>query len=114
MLHSSFQDDYLKYGDEWLHSEQFIVHYQISTVQAFMDREHLFGALQQSLDTDTKSDEYLSEFDHDKDGICVWINWVKEYGSKASTSIKIDEVEHNLRQPYACDGIHQQVCSKVS
>ena len=65
-----------------------------------MDREHLYGALQSSLDTITKQNEFLSKYNNSKDGILVWLSWVQQYSNHGSTSLRIGQIERFFHKPF--------------
>jgi len=101
MLKKDFQQQYTLQWDKYLTSLEFCEANFVSASQALYDKVYLYGALLSSLSTASKSNRYLSTHDQDKDGITVWIEWVKAYSNKGSTRIRIDELETNMHIRYA-------------
>jgi len=105
LTRTDFQDTYMEKGESYLHSKEFSITYDISTSQALRDREALYGALQSSLGTQTKSNEYLTKHSPTKDGIKVWVAWVEHYSNRGSITIRIEELERELQEKYPTEDI---------
>jgi len=111
MLKKDFQQQYAIQRDKYLTSLEFCEANFVSASQALYDKVYLYGALLSSLSTASKSNRYLSTHDQDKDGITVWMEWVKAYSNKGSTRIQIDELKRNIS--IACNMLKHAVSSMV-
>ena len=88
LTRNDFQLAYEELGENYFSTEAFYTKFRVSTPQAHLDRQYLYGILKSSLKV--KSNVYLHRFDSTKDGIKVWIAWVDTYTNKGSNKLRID------------------------
>ena len=92
----TFPSHYETYGGEYLYSDDFWTHHNISPAQARYDRQYLYGIL---VSTNRKCDEPgLLQNDKIQDGVKAWLSFLTRYDSnaKGKADLKVEKLELNM------------------
>ena len=99
IIEDAFMDMYKKIGMDYLKSGVFWKMHQISTPQAYEDRNYLYGLLMTA--TSHMHNKIIIKHQSTKDGFLAWSEFKKEYGYEGSKDLRIEYLEQIAQKPYS-------------
>ena len=94
-----FLDKYATHGIHYFEESGFYDAFLVSIPQARWDSQYLYGILKSSLTC--RSNPHLSKHSPTRDGISVWMAYIKEYSNSGSNTVRIQQLESKLHKQYS-------------
>ena len=98
LLQPSFHQSYMYDSQGYIASEQFYQLYQISTPQALLDQEYLYGILKVA--TKTTQLPTLIKYHDSQDGIAAWVEILAYYAHDCSFELRINKLDQLVTVPF--------------
>ena len=98
LLQPSFHQAYMYDSQGYIASEQFFQQYNISTPQALVDWEYLYGILKVA--TKTTQLPTLIKYNDSQDGIASWVEILADYAHDGSIELRINKLDQLVTMPF--------------